>query len=382
MAFATPKTRGDRRMETSRTTIAFAAALPLLLTVSTLSMLVMIGSQNPATCTLAAASGGGIEGPTGITLAGLNEAQLKLARNGVVIGIQRRQARTVIIAEIAAQITESGLRNLANPSVPESLRFANDGTGNNLDSLGPHQMRAGVWGAVGIATLMDPIYQIGWFYDQADKISGAAAMSPAELAQAIEISGNPTAYSHDLPLAEDLYSAFAGIDVGQLPATSPGQLPAGCGADGAGLVIPGNTGPFSQSVVEAAARWLGTPYVWGGGDANGPTNGGMDCSGLTLYAIYQASQGRIRLRLRLRLAHYTQAQQDDPAGQAIPFAQRQPGDLIFFTQPGASDSHHVGIFYGTDAQGRDLLLHAPTFGQTVTIEPLWQGERMDVRRYG
>ncbi|WP_330251457.1 NlpC/P60 family protein [Nocardia sp. NBC_00565] len=282
----------------------------------------------------------------------------------------------MIVAELAAQITESGLRNLANPSVPESLRFANDGTGTNLDSLGPHQMRASVWGAVGISTLMDPSYQIGWFYDQADKISGAAAMDPAELAQAIEISGNPTAYSRDLPLAQDLYNAFAGIDVGQLPATAPGQLPAGCGADGSGLAIPGNTGPFGQAVVEAAARWLGTPYVWGGGDANGPTSGGMDCSGLTLYAIYHASQGRIRL------AHYTQSQQDDPAGQTIPFAQRRPGDLIFFTQPGAAESHHVGVLYGTDEQGRDLLLHAPTFGQTVTIEPLWQGERMDVRRYG
>ena len=30
----------------------------------------------------------------------------------------------------------------------------------------------------------------------------------------------------------------------------------------------------------------------------------------------------------------------------IPFAQRQPGDLIFFTSPGESDSHHVGIYLG------------------------------------
>jgi cell wall-associated NlpC family hydrolase len=34
-----------------------------------------------------------------------------------------------------------------------------------------------------------------------------------------------------------------------------------------------------HEVYAAAARWIGTPYVWGGGNCNGPTKGGFDCSG-------------------------------------------------------------------------------------------------------
>jgi hypothetical protein len=64
------------------------------------------------------------------------------------------------------------------------------------------------------------------------------------------------------------------------------------------------TEPFNASlgdqVINAAKRWLGTTYAWGGGDLSGPTKGihdggvadrfqdylkvGFDCSGLTQYA--------------------------------------------------------------------------------------------------
>ncbi|KIE00598.1 NlpC/P60-like cell-wall peptidase, partial [Metarhizium majus ARSEF 297] len=38
------------------------------------------------------------------------------------------------------------------------------------------------------------------------------------------------------------------------------------------------TGP---GIVAAAEKMKGKPYVWGGGNIHGPTNGGFDCSGLT-----------------------------------------------------------------------------------------------------
>ncbi|MEU7765051.1 C40 family peptidase [Nocardia sp. NPDC049190] len=302
---------------------------------------------------------------------------MQLARNGVAIGKQRRMRQSVIIAELAAQATESTFRNLANPAVPQSLNYINDGLGYDHDSLGPHQMRASVWGSVGIATLMDPIYQINWFYDHAEQLSGAAQqMSPAELAQAIERS-LPNAYGAQLELAQRLYALFADIDVASMHRTSAGSPAAGCGPLESGTPLPAEESGFGRAVIEQAGRWIGTPYVWGGGDTSGPTGGGFDCSGLTLYAVYHASGGRIRL------PHYTQAQQDHPSAQMVPFAERAPGDLIFFTAPGDTDSHHVGIYSGRDSQGRDLLLHAPQTGQTITITPLsaWDGERMDVRRY-
>lgn len=354
----------------SRTVIAALASTPILILTM---LLVAIGAEQTGTCTspLTEGHGAGVSGATGASLAGLSESQLAMARNGVVIGKQRRMPEGVIIAELAAQATESTFRNLANPAVPESLQYSNDGLGYDHDSVGPHQLRASVWGSVGIATLMNPIYQINWFYDRAEQLGATGTgMSPAELAQAIERSA-PNAYGSHLDLARRLYALFADVD----PTAVPGAT-AGCGADGSGAPLqPGSE--FGQAVIAHAQRWMGTPYVWGGGDTSGPTSGGFDCSGLTLYAVYHASGGQIRL------PHYTQAQQDHPSAQVVPFAQREPGDLIFFTAPGDTDSHHVGIYYGRDDQGRDLLLHAPQTGQTVTLTPLsaWDGERMDIRRY-
>ncbi|MEV4237081.1 C40 family peptidase [Nocardia sp. NPDC049737] len=364
----------------SRAVAATALGLPVALL---LLLLVIIGADPALTCTTPLSGGGaaGVGGATGQSVAGLSERQLQLARDGVAIGKQRGMGESVIIAELAAQATESTFRNLANPSVPESLNYANDGLGYDHDSIGPHQMRASVWGSVGIGKLMEPVYQINWFYDHAQQLGATAErMSPAELAQAIEQSA-PNAYGAQLELARRLYGLFADIDLASMPRTAAGSPAAGCGT-GSGAPLPAQASAFGRAVIEYASRWIGTPYVWGGGDTTGPTSGGFDCSGLTLYAIYQASGGRIRL------PHYTQAQQDHPSARAVPFADRAPGDLIFFTAPGKTDSHHVGIYYGRvysgpdDKTGTEMLLHAPQSGQTVTLTPLsaWD-EHPDVRRY-
>ncbi|MBB5916864.1 cell wall-associated NlpC family hydrolase [Nocardia transvalensis] len=349
-----------------------------------LLLVVILGADPAQTCAAALPSSGAVDGPTGASVAGLSERQLLLARQGVAIGKQRRQPESVIVAELAAQATESTFRNLANPAIPESLRYSNDGEGHDHDSLGVHQMRASVYGPdapgsgprYSIAELMTPLEQINWFYDKAMKLPGAQAMSPAALAQEIERSA-PAAYAGQLELARRLYAEFAGIDVASMPAPGAGQPPAGCGPDGTQTPPPAPAGEFGAAVIRAAEGWIGTDYVWGGGDIGGPTMGGFDCSGLTLYAVYQASGGRIKL------PHYTQAQQDHPSARVVPFADRAPGDLIFFTEPGDRASHHVGILYGRTDRGEDLVLQAPQTGQTVTITPLsaWQGERMDIRRY-
>ncbi|MFE3725818.1 C40 family peptidase [Nocardia sp. NPDC059154] len=334
---------------------------------------VIVGATSMSSCATAV-SGSGLQSATRVQVDGLTEAQLQLARNGVAIGKQRGEPEAVILAELAAQATESTLRNLANPAVPDSLNYSNDGLGYDGDSVGPHQLRASVWGSVGIATLMNPTYQINWFYDQADRIPARDRMAPADVAQAVEVA-KVNAYAGQMDLARNLYAKFANLDPASLSTAQAGQPAIGCGLNGAGMLLPGASSDFGSAIIAAAQKWIGTPYVWGGGDQNGPTDGGFDCSGLTLYALYQASGGR------LRLPHFTQAQQDHPAAQVVPFDQRQPGDLIFFTSSGESSSHHVAIYYGRNDQGQDLVLHAPQSGQTVTIAPLWHGDRLDVRRY-
>src|SRR5207247_413117 len=87
---------------------------------------------------------------------------------------------------------------------------------------------------------------------------------------------------------------------------------------------------IGQAVVAAALQWVGTPYLWGGGGYAGPTGNpaGFDCSGLTAYAVYQATRGAVTLHHSSELQAAT--------GQPIPLAAAEPGDLIALqlTAPG------------------------------------------------
>lgn len=106
--------------------------------------------------------------------------------------------------------------------------------------------------------------------------------------------------------------------------------------------------------VTAARRYLGTPYVWGGGGADGPTEGGFDCSGLAQYAMAQATGGR----LILPRTTYDQI----GCGRAVGIAALRPGDLVFsnFSSPGVPE--HVAIYVGDGH-----VIEAPKRGHPVRI---------------
>ncbi|GAA5072187.1 cell wall-associated NlpC family hydrolase [Thermocatellispora tengchongensis] len=111
-----------------------------------------------------------------------------------------------------------------------------------------------------------------------------------------------------------------------------------------------------QLALSAATAMIGTPFSWGGGDAEGPTRGigrgrntvGFDCSGLTLYAWAQAG---------VKLGHYTGTQFKQ--GRRIPKAKLRPGDLVFFGKP-TGDPDHVGVNVGDG-----VMIHAPQTGDVV-----------------
>lgn len=79
--------------------------------------------------------------------------------------------------------------------------------------------------------------------------------------------------------------------------------------------------------------------LWGGGGPSGPTGRGLDCSGLTQYAIYQATNGRIIL------PHFT----DYQPGRAPPQSQRLPMGV-----PGRSSPRTVPGAWLLIAAGRRL----------------------------
>lgn len=126
-----------------------------------------------------------------------------------------------------------------------------------------------------------------------------------------------------------------------------------------------------EIVINRAMSQLGQPYAWGGGTAQGPSQGirdggvadsygdynkiGFDCSGLVLYAF--AGVG-------ISLPHYSGYQYQH--GTKVDPSNMQRGDLLFY---GPGGSSHVAIYLG-DGQ----MIEAPQSGSFVQISPVrWTG---------
>jgi cell wall-associated NlpC family hydrolase len=128
-----------------------------------------------------------------------------------------------------------------------------------------------------------------------------------------------------------------------------------------------------QRAVQAAIRWVGTPYSWGGGNSSGPTTGicgpngaendcniiGFDCSGLTSYAWAQVG---INVP-SLSVYQYT-------LGQHISTDNLLPGDFLFYANDTSDPStiHHVSMY-----MGNGQMIEAPYSGAFVQIVPVTFG---------
>jgi cell wall-associated NlpC family hydrolase len=93
----------------------------------------------------------------------------------------------------------------------------------------------------------------------------------------------------------------------------------------------------------AAESKVGDPYVWG---AAGPN--AFDCSGLVMWAFAQVG---------ISLPHFSGAQYADSTH--IPMSDLEPGDLVFYADPGA----HVAIYIGG---GRIVEASNPALGVRIT----------------
>lgn len=123
------------------------------------------------------------------------------------------------------------------------------------------------------------------------------------------------------------------------------------------------------------------PYVWGGGHDEtgpGPSIGscenytgvitpcpadhtvGLDCSGLTRWAYWQAGVGDI--------GQVTDDQIANPRFHTVALSGAVPGDLIFFGSSRTNPAH-VGIYTGTSA-GVPMMIDAPATGSFVKSEPV------------
>lgn len=104
------------------------------------------------------------------------------------------------------------------------------------------------------------------------------------------------------------------------------------------LRVPSTLSPQSQSLLNEANQWLGTPYKYGGS-----TKDGVDCSGFVMQ-VYLSS-------LAIKLPRNSKEQSDycTPANKT----ELIPGDLLFFGS--GKTISHVGIFIGDSR-----MIHAST----------------------
>lgn len=104
-----------------------------------------------------------------------------------------------------------------------------------------------------------------------------------------------------------------------------------------------------DDIVSDARKWVGTMYKWGGDDES---EGGVDCSGLIIDAYRDGSGGAFKFDGRPIASAFGKM------GAAITLEQAQPGDILYYDNPGPTD--HVALY-----TGNGHMIEAPTEGQRV-----------------
>lgn len=116
------------------------------------------------------------------------------------------------------------------------------------------------------------------------------------------------------------------------------------------------SGGYGPALLEWAKTKLGIPYVWGGIGPNG-----YDCSGLVYAGMKELGKGV----QRSAAAQYN-------AYANVPFSQKQPGDLVFWSNNGTgSGVYHVAIY-----AGGNTVLMAPQPGQNVRINNFYNQNKI------
>lgn len=106
----------------------------------------------------------------------------------------------------------------------------------------------------------------------------------------------------------------------------------------------------AQRAISFARAQIGERYVWG---ADGPSS--WDCSGLTMKAWQQGGK---------YLSHSSRYQYREST--PISRSQLRPGDLLFWTDGGASGIYHVALYTGDG-----MMVHAPNSNRRVVEESMY-----------
>jgi len=314
---------------------------------------------------------------TGFTQLG----EIEASRN---VGVRNSDAA---ILGVACAMVETGggltIRNLSNPQVPDSVRFANDGPGFDHDSIGIFQQRQVGWGTV--AQRMNPRQAATMFFRKLPP--DWRNMAPGDAIQQTQQSAFPEKYAVAVPLATTKVQAFRQAQQGvasTVAATPLGPAVTAVGdavginpnrVIGAATTTPQTPGdvasalgrpqPDAEAAVSEALSKIGTQYIWGGG---GPDI--FDCSGLVRWAFRAAGRQITGTSFEMR----------DTLPRVEP-ALAQRGDIVVSNGGG-----HVQIYLGAElmvgAEGgsRAYFGQAPVPGEGVKVTPANRASWVSVHR--
>jgi cell wall-associated NlpC family hydrolase len=167
------------------------------------------------------------------------------------------------------------------------------------------------------------------------------------------VSGAPVSAPASATITLDR-STFTAIPKPKAPTPSPASRSTqraaltGTSSSGTSTSTPAPGSARGSSVIAIAARYLGVPYLYGGGTPNG-----FDCSGYTQYVFKQLGVSLPRT-----------ADQQLGATTRISRSQAQAGDLVFFVSGGSA--YHVGIY-----AGGGMMYDAGKTGEVITKRAIW-----------
>lgn len=181
------------------------------------------------------------------------------------------------------------------------------------DSLGLFQQRPSMgWGTP--KQVMNPLYSSKQYFNHLLDVQNRNEMSLGEMAQAVQRSAYPGAYTQWADEARAILSATK-------------------------FRSTGSDDPRRNRMVNFLKNQLGEPYIFG---ASGPD--AWDCSGLTMMAAAQAG---------ISIPHSASLQQR--MSKRVTLGNQSPGDLAFFNPEGWSGAAgHVGMMIGGGQ-----FIHAP-----------------------
>lgn len=290
------------------------------------------------------------------------------AQNAMAAEQSRRSTLIQQRDEVQSQLDKLRGRPASAPAAPEEPKdllsnlFRGAGPAGPAPQLPPGTPAAGDNQAVAVAAEAAARLALDVGQQVLAGVVGQQKLPNSALLDELGIGGASLGSSGN----DNLSSRIGSGSLGSLFGSSGGG--GGGTGGGGGEVRPGLRGPQAvEIVVNRALSQLNIPYAWGGGDANGPTQGirdggvadsygdynkiGYDCSGLMVYAF--AGVG-------IQLPKYSGYQYT--AGPQVPLAQIQRGDMIFY---GPNASQHVALYLGDNK-----MVESPKSGDVVKVSPL------------